>query len=494
MRQFCVSKPAIAVFLAAFAFFTAMLPHWTARLDPLTGDEPFYVMTALSIVRDLDLDESNNYEIVEMETEGGTTTLYRFDPELYPPDPLPPDWQGWESPPDLVGPHAATTEREGYYTKHGLGLSFLIALPFEAFGRLGANLVVIIFGSALASQMYFLARESGAGIHSAVTGALLLTVAMPIGPYSLLLFPEVPAALLLVYAVRRLAAQENRYWQWLLSGTAIGFLPWLHQRFAVSATILAVIGIAMLLRSGRGRQIPWFAVPIGTAGLLLLGYNQWLYGVPFQRVEDHAGFNDLSGTINGAFGLLLDAQWGLLIAAPLMVLAISYYPVLAVQTPALLRISLAACAPYLLVVAAYSVWWGEWGPPSRYLVPVVPFAAATLGAFLQQGYLIRWAIVVVMAVPGLILTLLGYVAPQRFYHHPDGRNKLVAALDSHLGTDIIGVLVAFQPYAVAPLHERIWISILLVAATCLLTAVSLLIVVRKRPQSGDDRVKRTYVR
>ena len=53
--------PLMFVVVMAFLLVAATLPNVLSRLDPLTGDEPFYVMTAISIIRDGDLDEANNY-------------------------------------------------------------------------------------------------------------------------------------------------------------------------------------------------------------------------------------------------------------------------------------------------------------------------------------------------------------------------------------------------------------------------------------------------
>jgi hypothetical protein len=40
--------------------------------------------------------------------------------------------------------------------------------------------------------------------------------------------------------------------------------------------------------------------------------------------------------------------------------------------------------PYLLVIGAYQQWWGEWGPPARYLMPVVPLLAVPLSIALVE--------------------------------------------------------------------------------------------------------------
>jgi hypothetical protein len=451
--------PAALVAIACFAFYVAQWPHVSTRLDPLTGDEPFYVMTAISLLEDQDLDESNNYRAEIVTGASGPFTLYAFDDSLNPPDPLPADWNGWSNPPRLVGAHAATTDRPGLYTKHGIGLSALIAVPWALGGRFGANLIVMLAASLLVAQMFFLARASGAGAWLAAGISGGIAVAMPVGPYALLLFPEVPAALLLIYAIRRVAMPANQWWQWLAAGSAIGFLPWLHQRFAPTAVVLTVI---LAVRVARRRVTPAkaaFAIaPIAVGGVTLLTYNLWLYDQPLQRTEDHAGFSRVAGTINGGFGLLLDAQWGLLIVAPVMLLAIAAIPRWYVEAPGVARIALAALAPYLIVISAYKVWWGEWGPPGRYLVPVVPLAAGPLAAWLCRASLRGMLVAYGLWAVGMLLTIVGYRDPQRFYHHPDGVNQLVTTLGNQFHVDVQRFLVAFQFYTAAPFAARFWIG------------------------------------
>lgn len=446
------------VIVLAFLLLLATLPRALERLAPLTGDEPFYVMTAISILRDGDLNEANNY-------------AQRDYDELYPSDPVPNGWRGWPSFPRDLPPHPGSSEREGLYTKHGLGLSFVIALPYETFGRTGAALSIMLIAALLAGQMYLLARESGAATNLATVLALALVITMPIGPYASLIFPEVPAALLLLYAVRRLAARTNGWWQWLLTGAAIGFLPWLHQRFAPTAVVLSAFVLYRLIQRPSWTGIVTALIPIVAGGVSLLAYNQWLYGMPLQPVEDHAGFNGLSGTLNGATGLLVDAQWGLWIVAPVMLLALAAAPRWAEQVPRLAWVALAAATPYLLLVAAYKVWWGEWGPPARYLVPIVPLAAGPLACWLARASLRARILTGALWAVGMVLTLIGYADPQRFYHHPDGVNKLVLRLGELVGVDLARALVAFQPYSLAPFPARLWIGLFALALALIVTSL-----------------------
>jgi hypothetical protein len=301
--------------------------------------------------------------------------------------------------------------------------------------------------------MYLLAREALAPPRWAAIVAAMLALAMPIAPYAALIFPEVPAALLLIYAVRRLASSENTRLTWVLTGVSIGFLPWLHQRFVPTVVVLVAAALWRLWSMRDTAAATLTMIPIALGGFALVGYNFWLYDSPVQSTADHAGFNGLAGTINATFGLLLDAQWGLLVAAPIYLIAIAGVPCW-LRTSRTARLALLALAPYLVVIATYRVWWGEWGPPARYLVPVAPFAAGALAAaigMLQKPG--RIAFIGVWSF-GMLLTLIGVADPQRFYHHPNGVNHLYTALDSRIGTHLADRLVAFQPLAQSSFTQR----------------------------------------
>lgn len=449
-----VRESLLYVVLLAFLLLAVTLPNVLTRLDPLTGDEPFYVMTGISLLRDRDLDETNNY-------------AQRDYDEFYPPNPLPADFRGWPGFPRDLPPHPSTSTREGLYTKHGIGLSLLIALPYEVAGRVAAVLVIMLCAALLAGQMYLLAREAGASVRLAELIAIGLIIAMPFGPYATLIFPEIPAALLLVYAVRRVASASNAPWQWLLAGSAIGFLPWLHQRFAPTAVVLSAIVLYRLARSGITQPVSLAFAPIAVGGSALVAYNLWLYGALRQPSADHAGFNWFPGSIENAFGLLLDAQWGLLVAAPVMLLALAAAPWWYLASRRTVQVALAAVAPYLVVVAAYNVWWGEWGPPARYLVPIAPFAAGALAAWLARASLAGRVVTGMLWGFGMLLTLIGYGDPQRFYHHPNGLNNLYTRLGELLRIDLAAWLVAFQPFTPGPVAARLWISLFTLLALLL---------------------------
>lgn len=461
----------IVVMVAAVAYL-AMTPRIFERLNPITGDEPFYVMTAFSLIRDGDLDESNNY-------------AQRDYDEIFPSQPLQDDWQGWTRIAPTISPHEAVTDRDGQYTKHGLGLPLLIAAPYELYERNGAVVVIVLAAIALAGQIYLLARDATARPRLAAIVTFALALVMPIVPYTHLLFPEIPAALLLIYAIRRLASPTNTSLQWLLTGLSVGYLPWLHQRFAPTAFILALIIVVRFWRQ-RWSPHPLAAlIPILIAGVSLIGFNFWLFGAPIMPSENHDGFNSPAGTVNGAVGILFDAQWGLMIAAPLMLLAVAAIPWWVAVDRDVARVTALAVVPYLLLLAVYSVWWGAWGPPARYLVPVVPLAAGPLAAWLSRAAWPGWVAAVGLWLVGATLTLIGLFDPHRFYHQPTGHNNLIEAIDGTVGTDIADRLVAFQTLGPSPLSDRVLAGALGVG---LLVIATLAVSVLPRRRMGDATV------
>lgn len=264
-----------------------------------------------------------------------------------------------------------------------------------------------------------------------------------------------PAALLLIYAIRRVSTNVNMPWQWGIAGVSIGFLPWLHQRFALTS---AALGLVLLYRAARTRDVGAIALgglPIVAGALSIVSYNLWLYGSPIQNTSDHAGFSGASGTLNGLFGLLLDAQWGLLVVAPVYVWALTGVPSWFAARRDTLLVAAAAIVPYIAVVSSYRVWWGEWGPPARYLVPIAPIAAAPICCLITRFRIPGRVAIVATALPGIALTVIAVRDLQRMYHHPDGYNKLVGRLGELVGVELNSVLTVFQPYAQDSLSSRI---------------------------------------
>src|SRR6185369_10497525 len=88
----------------------------------------------------------------------------------------------------------------------------------------------------------------------------------------------------------------------------------------------------------------------------------------------------------GLPGLLLDQEFGLLVYAPVFVLAVPGFVRLAMRDRrgALFAGGLIAAA--LLMAGSWPMWRGGWNPPARFLLPVVPALALGLAASFQRGF------------------------------------------------------------------------------------------------------------
>src|SRR5262249_24361669 len=81
---------------------------------------------------------------------------------------------------------------------------------------------------------------------------------------SLMIFPEAPAALALIYAFRHLVVRPlpRQRWRLLLIGLAMAGLPWLNPRFVLVSGSLALLALVALWRGAVEEAPPPSPLPI----------------------------------------------------------------------------------------------------------------------------------------------------------------------------------------------------------------------------------------
>lgn len=426
-----------SIFAITFAVLALFAPRIMTYLNPVTGDEPFYLMTTISIWKDGDLNECNNYR---------QTDEAAFHPAFYEPwYGYPVGWKGWVPTPYPLPPHPArlvpasrrciSTDpsvplpangtRSELYSKHGLGLSVLILPAFVAGGRELVVYFLVAMGALLAANVYLLARESAKQVWPALLTWLAFAFTVPQLPYSYLIFPELPAALFILYAFRRIRLWNNNLFQVAAIGTAIAFLPWLHYRFVPVSAALFIYFVYNTLKRATPHRLASYALVVSqslvSAGLLMY-FFYYRYQQPFPNASDHAGSSDVAGTLRGAAGLFIDVQWGLFVAAPVYILAIVGVVLMSIRKPHrrdLLWLGL-VFVPYFGVIANYAQFWGEWCPPARYLASILPLLAMPFAFSLDRirnwGYYAIYGVLFAVSVA----VVAGYLySPQWMYHHPE---------------------------------------------------------------------------
>jgi len=414
----------IAVWGLTFVVLAACAPRFLDYLRPPTGDEVFYLITAQSIVHDRDLDETNQFADKAWLEYYPTCAESRAQ-----------DWKGFHppgipcSPDSRLEPDTTHTLRRGTFTKHGLGLSFLIAPAYALGGRRAVVWLLNGCTALLALNIFLLAWDAAGQRRIAwyCWGALSFTA--PVFSYAFLIFPQLVGALCVLYAFRRarcaavarlygtpshaFAAPANSALQMAGVALCLGFLPWLHSLYIV--VVVPLLGYlfgggrrpvhGFLSHDGRtpsatsfGGQIA-FVLIVLALGTLYAAWQTYLHGVPWPPATDHHGFNGPLLVPVGLLGLFFDQKYGLLLYNPMYLIPIAWLFRLAAARRRIdsmwdteLIWLLAIMGPYYLLVADYSRWWGEWCPPARYMLPIAPLLTLPLARALAhaRSRLLTW--------------------------------------------------------------------------------------------------------
>ncbi len=414
----------LAVFLVSFAIYFVSTRHLINTVRWPTGDEPYYLLIAHSLIHDGDFELTNNFEERDY--------LAFYPGELYPR-------------------HEAVTPKPILVSKHTLGVPLLIAAGYALTGWAGAAHTMNLIGALLALNLFWLARDVTGSNRIALAVWLALAFATPFFTYAELIFPEVPAALLIVYAYRTLRdAQHAGARQRLLAAACLAGLPWLHPRFLFVVAGFGVWIAAQEWAQLRGKAawralrarlptiVPGALVLLGSAALFT-AYNLYVYESPFPNYADHSGSGTVAEIIGGFFGVWLDQQWGLLNHAPIYLLALAALPFLRRGRALWTAIGwpLAITLPYFILIVQYRYWWGEWCPPARYLAPLLPLLAHPLALALARWRTIRFRSTFgVLAACGAVVSLSFGLDGHLMYNQPLGQSVLLAAWSHAAGMDL----------------------------------------------------------
>ena len=259
-----------------------------------------------------------------------------------------------------------------------VGLAHIIPdLPIRATAMLLNPLVT----SMTAMLLYTFARWLGYRPRTAFIGALTYGLATFALVYTITLFGEPLAALLLLAAV--MAAwrfrQQPGTTALLLSGLSLGLLLGINLTYALMAPLIGLYAFGVDPRRWRLPQIIRMAGPFLLVVGGLLAYNAIRFGGLFESGYNFAegeGFTTNFGV--GVFGLLISPYRGMVWFNPVMLLAVPGTLLMRQRHARLTAVVLAVAAAQ---VAAYASWWSwhggiVWGP--RFLIPVTPLLVLLL--------------------------------------------------------------------------------------------------------------------
>ncbi len=347
----------LLVALLATAIAASAIPARSTYGAQVSVDEPQYLMTALSLGNDLNLD-------IDDEIAGGEYLDFHEVPLNTQTINLRPDGQ-------RISPHDPL-------------LPAILALPMRLGGWQAARATLSVLAGLLAGATLWLAVvRLGVAAWTATWVVGALSAAPPLVSYGSQVYPEVPAALAMVLAVGAVLGSPSRR-SLLLFTLATTALCWLSVKYVPTTLVLVLLGLRRLVRTNHRAAALGVATALTALGIVYLTVHQRVYGGwTVYAAGDHfvasefqvIGTNpDLWGRSRRLLGLLVDRSFGLAPWTPAWLTLSGFLAAFVRRRPDgwdLLALPFAAgWATATWVALTMHGWW--W--PGRQLVVVLPLA------------------------------------------------------------------------------------------------------------------------
>jgi hypothetical protein len=370
--------------------YALVIPATSPIVD---GDEPYYLLITESILHDGDLDLANQYR-------AGDTASGRSDLVPFPDDP--------------AGEHGEQ------YSRHAPFLSLLMAPGYALGGLQGALAAIALFGVLLVRSTIRWMEDEGVPDDSARAVFPFFALAPPVLFYATRMWPEVPAAFFFVEGLRGVRAHRTNRWVPALIGLVL-----LKARFGLVAIGLVAAGI----RARRTRAIALTLLAVPLIVMWAYSVHSWRELVPMHPMSYVRGF----------FGLLVDGMSGIAFQAPFYLCGLAAI-VRWRQAPRGFRLGILASLLYVFYLLPRQESFGNYAPPLRYLVFLLPVLA--LGAAWLWERIPRGAIAIFAAwTIGLVIHGLTY--PWRLFHEANGENAVGEWLSTMYRADFSRLFPSF---------------------------------------------------
>lgn len=312
----------------------------------------------------------------------------------------------------LIGKHGTA------YQVHTPGLSFLL-LPgyyidrhflsvepgyqgeFPA-GLVMTNVMMLTFYALAGAALFRLLLAATGNVRWSAAGAILAMVTLPSTSFAFQLYPETPAALIVISVVALLCFGAGTPTSWLAAtaaGAATSYLTWLHPRFLLLWLVLVVLGTFSLESRQRRHFLAGAAVVMFS--FCAFAYHltgSWLPTAMYDADPESNAFV-LSIIPVQMVANLLDRVWGIVPHAPIL-LAVPAGVIAIWRRRRRDAVALVTIVIALLFTTASHGLGAAGATPGRHLMAIVPlmFWPLTVLAIDVWPSLPRRAALVVLAV------------------------------------------------------------------------------------------------
>lgn len=347
----------VVVGLVAGIAAAAAIPVRSSHGAQLTGDEPHYLLTALSLAEDGDLDIAEAY----------AEERYRPFHEI------------------PLDPQGLPLEDGRVLAPHDPGLPALLVLPAHLGGWVGARAALALAAGVLAGLLVWTAvRRLGAPLLPAAVVVGLFGASAPFAVYGAQVYPEILAALAVAAGVAALTGPLSRGGLAVAVGSVVA-LPWLSVKYAPVAAVLAAAALVLLWRRERLGEAAGLCVALGAAGIVFLVLHQLWYGgwTPYAAGEHFVRGGELSvvgyapdfaGRSVRLVGFLVDRRFGIAAWQPLWLAVVPAAAALLRGRPARWGVLAGTLACGWLVATFVALTMHGWWFAGRQLVVVLPVA------------------------------------------------------------------------------------------------------------------------
>jgi hypothetical protein len=386
-----------------------------------SGDEVHYLLTINSVIRDRDLDLSNNYAAVHAGADqaGNDSRGRALDHHtVWFVDGVRMHWwQNYETErsrwdrdadgrpvPRLREGKSPIPPGHPEYSTHPPGLALLLApllfavrnTPYVESLAICCSAVAVI-----AAMLMFcaLARKYNPDLRAVHLAALVAFLGTPAWHYARTLFAE-PYLLLFAIGAYSIALRGKSP---LLAGLFIGLGLMVKSPFA-----LLIVPLCLMYLAARDFvAAALLTAPVAVSLTAYLMLNDFMFGSPLTAAQPW-----LPGSfVDGALGSLFSGKYGIVIVAPAILAAFAAWPYFFRTHPRDAIVLASGILLHFSLYASYRLWAGAtcYGP--RYVVPLLPLIVVPLvclpGTRVWQR---RWARYSVIAICALSVAMNGIAA------------------------------------------------------------------------------------
>lgn len=331
---------------------------------------------------------------------------------------------------------------------HQIGGPLLWLIPFMLWGRAGALAFMITVSLLTLINIYHFLRERHIDAPYAFVVTLALAIGSPIYVFAPMSFVEPIGTLAVIFALRAVLMERLGPARLVVASTGLALSPWVHMRFAPFAVILGLLLLWRVWRDHR-RQSIWPYVQCLAPLVLSVALIEIFTIARYGSVDPMAPQTILGASVfdvplaKGLSGTLFDRKYGLITNFPVFLLVLP--GLLLTLNRAHLRLNvilMAVIVPYTVMSTTFTMWWGAYNPPARFISVLVPVFAYYIAVVLQRvnGWFATGT-AVLLGAAAYALAVCSDIFPKERFAGPDNRNHAMERLG-----DLIGIRFAtFTP-------------------------------------------------